>query len=272
MQSYDLKKMQNLLQDFYNLTNIKICIYDSEENELCYYPEKHTAFCKLLREDEDMDARCHICDRRAFAECKKTRKQYVYTCHAGLIECVSPIIYADNIIGYIVIGQIKANDRTHLPQSVKKSAEKLGPELYEQFENLPALDIQKINAAIHIMDACTGYEYLKALISSAERKIDTRISAYVGANLQNDLSVATLCSKFHLSHSEIYSIFKTYFNNTPADYVKKRRLDKACDYLVKTTYPVNKIAQLCGIPDYNYFSKTFKRAYNISPREYRKTQ
>ena len=56
MQPYDLQKMQELLHDFYNLTKIKICIYDNAENELCYYPEKLTDFCRCLRADEVMDA------------------------------------------------------------------------------------------------------------------------------------------------------------------------------------------------------------------------
>ena len=43
MKDYDLQKMQELLHDFYNLTNMKICIYDSAENELCYYPAKADA-------------------------------------------------------------------------------------------------------------------------------------------------------------------------------------------------------------------------------------
>ena len=110
MQQYDLQKMQELLHDFYNLTKIKICIYDNAENELCYYPEKLTDFCRCLRADEVMDARCKECDRLAFAACKKTHRRHVYTCHAGLLECFSPILYNDNIIGYIVIGQIKASE------------------------------------------------------------------------------------------------------------------------------------------------------------------
>ena len=82
MHEYDLSKMQELLHDFYNLTGIKICIYDSAENELCYYPEKLTPFCRALREDAAADGRCRACDRRAFAECKRTHRRAVYTCHA----------------------------------------------------------------------------------------------------------------------------------------------------------------------------------------------
>lgn len=67
MREYDLAKMQELLHDFYNLTDIKICIYDSTEHELAYYPEKLSPFCRTLREESAMDEKCLECDRRAFA-------------------------------------------------------------------------------------------------------------------------------------------------------------------------------------------------------------
>lgn len=71
MKNYNLQKMQELLQHFYNLTSIKICIYDNAENELCFYPEKFSPFCALLRTDPEMNERCKACDQRAFSECKK---------------------------------------------------------------------------------------------------------------------------------------------------------------------------------------------------------
>lgn len=270
MQPYDLQKMQELLHDFYNLTKIKICIYDNAENELCYYPEKLTDFCRCLRADEVMDARCKECDRLAFAACKKTHRRHVYTCHAGLLECFSPILYNDNIIGYIVIGQIKASEHADFSTIAMRFPEQRREELRENFNRLPSAGMDKINSAIHILDACAGYEYLKNLISAAESKIDATIGAYINEHLADDLSVQALCSRFRISRSEMYAIFKEYFNASVADFVKKRRLNRACALLRETELPVNKIAEQCGIPDYNYFSKTFKKYCGISPREFRK--
>jgi YesN/AraC family two-component response regulator len=71
---------------------------------------------------------------------------------------------------------------------------------------------------------------------------------------------------------EIYEIFKNTFNSTVADYVKKCRLKKAAELLKETSYSVNLIADKIGVPDYNYFSKIFKVAYGISPREFRKKE
>lgn len=261
MKAYDLHKMQELLHDFYTLTNIKICIYDSAENELCYYPEKLTPFCRLLREREAEDEKCRACDRRAFAECKRTHRRAVYTCHAGLLECFSPILYGEKIIGYIVIGQIRSRERA--PEGMEAP-------LRELYDALPAIPPEKINSAIRILDACAGYEYLKTLISDYDERIDARIAAYIEKNLTGDLSVAALCRKFHLSRAELYSLFREYFSSSVADFVKERRLHKARLLLEQTRLPVKKIAEQCGIADYNYFSKQFRRAFGASPTALRK--
>ena len=272
MATYNLKKMQELLHDFYYLTKIKICIYDSAGNELCFYPEKLTPFCAMLRESKEMDERCRACDRHAFAQCKKTHRQFVYTCHAGLVEGISPILYDDRIIGYIAVGQIKSDPRVDF----ERLADQIPPErrdlLRSLFRELPVTEEEKISAAMRILDACTGYEYLRGLAGSAEEQIDLRLSAYVDEHLTEELTVSALCIRFHLSHSEIYSIFREYFEATPAEYIKTRRLSKACRLLRETSLPVGEIARRCGIPDYNYFSKIFKRSFSTSPREYRKNQ
>ena len=109
MNAYNIEKLKILLEDFYNLTGIKMCIYDHSENELCYYPAKLSDFCAILRSDPALDARCAECDRRAFEICKKTAKQYSYTCHAGLLECVSPVMHGDRIIGYVALGQARGD-------------------------------------------------------------------------------------------------------------------------------------------------------------------
>lgn len=270
METYNLKKMQELLHDFYYLTQIKICIYDHGGNELCYYPEKLTPFCSLLRKNKVMDERCRACDHLAFSQCKKTHKQYVYTCHAGLLEGISPILYDDRIIGYIAVGQIKANKESSFEELLCELPTEDRAPLSELYRRLPVNDPEKISAAMRILDACTGYEYLKGLVRSAEEQIDLRLAAFINDHLKEALSVPVLCSEFHLTHSEIYSIFREYFNATPAEYIKGRRLGHACRLLKETDLPVSEIARRCGIPDYNYFSKIFKRSFGLSPREYRR--
>ncbi len=260
MQEYDFQRLQRLLKDFYNLTQIKICLYDSNENEVCYYPEKYTGFCEWLRKDEKLNDLCKKCDKLAFAECKKTKKQYSYTCHAGLLECISPILHNDRIIGYIVIGQIRQKDCS-LPFS---------PELVDLYEKLPALPMEKIQSAIHVLEACTGYEYLKKL-DIENRRLEDKLNDYIKQNLTEDLSVQALCDQFKMSRVELYDTFKVSFNSTVAEFVKKCRLERALELLRDTNLPINEIAEKCGIFDYNYFSKVFNKTFHTTPRAYRKS-
>ena len=271
MNIYDPQKLLELIENFYKLVGIKVCIYGSSEEELIFYPKKLSSFCSLLREDEEMDARCKECDRRAFAQCKKSYKQYVYTCHAGLTECMSPVIFDEKIVGYMVLGQIKSGSNNEL----EKLFERFTPEKVEQlkkcYEGLPTVEIDKLNSAMKILDACTGYEYLKGLMGLSNQNLDVLIGKFINENMNSDLSVPALCSQFGLSHSEVYDVFKRFFESTPAEYVKARRLAKACELLEKTEMPINAVGSKCGFPDYNYFSKVFKKAFNTSPRSYRKS-
>ena len=267
---YDLTKLQELLKDFYSLTGVKICIYDRDENELCYYPEKLTGFCRLLRANTDLEARCRACDRRGFDECKKTARRHAYTCHAGLLECMSPILHDGDIIGYIAIGQCRTADSAPAPAigDFPNGTEK--EQIFREYEKLPEIPMEKIAASIRIMDACTGYEYLRGLMKAQNTTIDHRLSKYISDNLAEALSVRLLCSHFHLSHNELYAIFKEYFNSTPAAYIKNQRLQYACRLLTETRLSVNEVARKCGIPDYNYFTKQFKIGIGVTPSEYRK--
>lgn len=270
MGKQEFEPLRHLLIDFYNLTGIKACIYDLDGNELCYYPTRLCHFCELLRQDSEMNARCLECDREAFHQCRTTASQYVYTCHAGLSECISPIFYEKRVVGFIMIGQIRPS--TPLDFSLIKSSllESLIPALLKGYDALPRISEDKLHSAFRILDACAGYELLKILMKNDLRPIDTALEEYIEEHIAAPFTVAQLASHFHLAHGELYRIFKDYFSSTPAEYIKKRRLSHATKLLRTTSLPVREIAIHCGIADYNYFSKVFRSELGTTPTAYRK--
>ena len=268
MQKNVSTSLQSLLQDFYNLTGIKTCLFDAQGNELCYYPPAHSRFCALLRKNEEMDKKCRECDKEGFAACRASRAQHDYLCHAGLRECISPILYEGRIIGFIMIGQVKECESPS--EKAQELMKRIGGALPEAYRELPSIEPKKLSSAFRILDACASYEILKTLRVYSEPRIDKMLESLVQKNLNAPLSVPFLCSKLHLSHNEIYAICKEYFASTPAEYIKRSRLAYAKQLLCETDLPINEIAVCCGIPDYNYFSKVFKAAFSESPTQYRK--
>ena len=266
METYNRDTLYSLLKNFNKLAEIKVSIYDAEENEVAFYPKKYTPFCELLRSDKKMDERCLSCDKRAIEHCKETKRRYLYICHAGLTECFSPVLYNEEIIGYIALGQIKIKDNKLLIDNSNNDYQ----ELLKRFENLPSINEERVDSAINVLEACIRYEYLKTVISQINQKIDLEIEEFVSNRLAENLSVDLLCDHFHLSRNEIYSIFDKYFKMTPAKYIKEKRIKKACELLETTNLKVFEIGESVGLYDYNYFSKIFKNEIGCSPRNYRK--
>ncbi len=118
---------------------------------------------------------------------------------------MSPILHDGEIIGYIVIGQCRTQDSTPAPD-IGDFPDGLEKErIFAEYEKLPVISIEKIKASIRIMDACTGYEYLRGLMKVQDTAIDHRLTKYINDNLSEALSVKLLCSQFHLSHNEMYA-------------------------------------------------------------------
>lgn len=52
-------------------------------------------------------------------------------------------------------------------------------------------------------------------------------------------------------------------------HIRQLRIQKAKQYLSDTDLHIYEIAELVGIPDYNYFTKIFKKEANCTPKEFR---
>lgn len=99
------------------------------------------------------------------------------------------------------------------------------------------------------------------------RRNDTfaTISRYVSNHLTDDLSMETLQANLYLSASTISRVVKQESGMPLRLYVQSRRLEAARWMLLTTSLPVVQIAEQCGVNDFNYFSRIFKKQYGISP-------
>lgn len=97
------------------------------------------------------------------------------------------------------------------------------------------------------------------------RKVLTRIDS----DLTADLSLHTQAELLNVNSSYLSTLFKKETGVTLTDYVNKKRVDHAIFLLNTTNLQIQSIAQYCGIPDVNYFTKTFKKYIGKTPKEYR---
>lgn len=272
---YDLDKIKAFLLDFHNMTGLTVSFWDADMNQLAFMPQEMPAFCKLIKNVPKGKKACLTCDKLLIAECNRQMKPITAKCHAGLVDTAMPIIYKEKTLGFILFGQIK--DGTLTAEEINQLLEQKSLEFSLPFEQLALtynamkkLHPQAIQSTTNILYYATLQLLISKTIDLGDHTLINQIDEYMRNNLQNPLSVSIICEEFKISKNRLYSLWKKHFDITVADYILHLRLEKAKHLLANSDLKVHHICAEVGIPDYNYFSKLFKKHYGYSCREYRK--
>lgn len=96
-----------------------------------------------------------------------------------------------------------------------------------------------------------------------------KVLTTIDADLTADLSLKNQAEHLNINASYLSTLFKKETGSTLTEYVNKKRMDHALFLLNTTNLQIQNIAQHCGFPDVNYFTKTFKKYMGKTPKEYR---
>ncbi|MDU1320814.1 AraC family transcriptional regulator [Clostridium sporogenes] len=92
---------------------------------------------------------------------------------------------------------------------------------------------------------------------------------YIKENLQEDLSIDTLSSKFFINKYYLMHKFKSQTGYTLHKYIQQKRLAFSKSLIIKG-HKITEVYIKCGFGDYSTFIRAFKKAYGISPKDYYK--
>ncbi len=92
----------------------------------------------------------------------------------------------------------------------------------------------------------------------------------IDSDISGDLSLHAHAERLKINASYLSALFKKETGTTLTDYVNQKRIDFAIYLLNATSMQIQTIAQYCGMPDVNYFTRTFKRIIGITPSQYRR--
>jgi AraC family transcriptional regulator len=96
-----------------------------------------------------------------------------------------------------------------------------------------------------------------------------RVSDYVEAHLDEDLSLTALADIACLSPYHFSRSFKQAAGVGPQRYVIQRRIERAKRLLRQTHQPLALIAQETGFADQSHLTRTFRREVGVTPSGYR---
>ncbi len=98
---------------------------------------------------------------------------------------------------------------------------------------------------------------------------EINIKEVIHSHLHTDISVQDLAYLCNLSESTFKRRFKEVYRDTPARYIKNKRLERARKLLDVDTMSISEIAFNTGFNDVAHFSRSFKSVFGSSPRAYR---
>ncbi len=109
-------------------------------------------------------------------------------------------------------------------------------------------------------------------VLSQEYRTMQHVIDHIIANLEHPLPVEKLAEVSGLSRAHFSRVFAASEGMPPAEFVLRRRLQRATKLLTKAAdLSVKEVAVMSGFEDPNYFAKVFRRYFGASPTEFRTT-
>lgn len=105
-------------------------------------------------------------------------------------------------------------------------------------------------------------------LTKFDKEFLERINALVEANIDNSqFSIADITREMGVSRSLLHIKMKSFTSASMTDYIRKRRLARACE-LLRQGYNVSETAYRTGYSDPNYFTKVFKKEFSCTPTDF----
>ena len=93
---------------------------------------------------------------------------------------------------------------------------------------------------------------------------------YIEANLDETIDLSAVSKVAGISHWHFQRIFKALTGETLKTYVRSRRLANSLEQLLATDTRILEIAMRAGFESQEAFTRAFKKAFGMTPNEYRR--
>ena len=97
-----------------------------------------------------------------------------------------------------------------------------------------------------------------------------KLMDYIYANLDRNLSLDELADIAYFSPYHLHRVYRLLAGENLKSTVRRLRMQRAADELVKTDYPINRIAKRAGYTNTDSFTRKISNDFSVSPDAYRK--
>lgn len=95
---------------------------------------------------------------------------------------------------------------------------------------------------------------------------------FIDVNYASEIKAQDLAAQCSLSETHMRRLFVDYVNLPPMDYVNLVRIQKACELMRRTDYPMDQVASECGFSTTSTFNRNFRKYMNTSPYHWKRAK
>lgn len=145
--------------------------------------------------------------------------------------------------------------------------EQAGRRLYREFRSSDvASSLSMESIALEILVAASR---AKSVGEAGEPAWMQNVRAILHESFTDSLSLGEIAKRVDIHETHLARAFRKRHGCTLGEYVRRLRVDAAALELKRGAKPVSQIAAEVGFYDQAHFCRTFKRAYGVSPSDYR---
>ncbi|MDN5212973.1 two-component regulator propeller domain-containing protein [Fulvivirgaceae bacterium BMA12] len=110
-------------------------------------------------------------------------------------------------------------------------------------------------------------------LTSVDEKLIQKTLDYISENIgESDLTVDKIAREIGMSRTNFYRKIKALTNLSPAEFLRKIRMDHAAQLLRTNKIRVSEVRFMVGISDADYFRDCFKKQFGVTPKVYIENQ
>lgn len=108
--------------------------------------------------------------------------------------------------------------------------------------------------------------------STDEQFLEKAIECIEQHLIETEFDIDTFASELNVSKSTLNRKMKAMTGLSPVEFIRNIRLKHACTLLKKPFINVSEVAYAVGFSNPKYFTKCFKKEFDVTPTEYQKKE
>ncbi len=190
---------------------------------------------------------------------------------------------------FLAPGTMRARDAVSCPVAFTSFNFHAQPDVTFPFEEfMPKCINENIRKLVHVFpgahrigfayaqEKCTNmlnyilFELMGASATETDNAHIAHILKTIDMHISDKVTLSTVSKDLRLSKEHISSLFKKEMGKTLTAYVNERKMLLARDYILSGEMSLSEIAAQLGYDNYNYFTRVFKKQFEMTPMAFKK--